>query len=92
MLLLIGSEKELLFSLPIEDHCSGEEVELVRFLYQNQLKKVREHELFHSDCTLSWQVIGQKLIQVGDKKHDRAVLWQVMQDRRNQFNYHKTGS
>lgn len=48
-------ERELLDSLPISKQCPEEEIELVRFLYENKLKKVRLRDLvqiFHCTCCL----------------------------------------
>jgi hypothetical protein len=36
----IFSERELMESLPLSSQCPEEEIELVRFLYENKLKKV----------------------------------------------------
>lgn len=39
------AEKEFLDSLPLSQQCTEEEEELLRFLFENKLKKVREREL-----------------------------------------------
>ena len=41
-------EKELLDSLPFTKQCSEEEAELLRFLYENKLKKVSGANIMYS--------------------------------------------
>jgi len=38
--MLFSTERELIDSLPFSSQCPEEEVELVRFLYEDRLKKV----------------------------------------------------
>lgn len=39
-------EKDFLDSLPLSQQCTEEEVELLRFLFENKLKKVREPHFY----------------------------------------------
>ena len=43
LLVLSILERDLLDSLPFSDQCSADEEQLLRFLYENKLKKVRSY-------------------------------------------------